>query len=202
VADLTNDFSWSRSRDGVFQDCKRRYFYQYYGSWGGWASDAPEDVRRLYILIQLATRQMWAGRIVHDAIEMALNAYREGIDIPVEPFVRDAVERMRGEWKSSKAGRYRELPKTTALFEHEYHVDLRDEVWKMLAGSVQTCLRNFFRLPLLAEVRMSKDDLVRPDGQRQIADRRLTDFLAVDPHIGPGDGVQRDRPLGKFNLDG
>ena len=50
MADLTNDFSWSRSRDGVFQDCKRRYFYQYYGAWGGWASDAPEDVRRLYIL--------------------------------------------------------------------------------------------------------------------------------------------------------
>src|SRR5438105_6006989 len=116
VADLTNDFSWSRSRDGVFQDCKRRYFYQYYGSWGGWASDAPEDIRRLYILKQLATRQMWAGRIVHDAIEMALSVYRQGGEIPVEPFVRDAVERMRGEWKSSKAGRYRELPKNTALF--------------------------------------------------------------------------------------
>ena len=142
----------------MFQDCKRRYFYQYYGSWGGWASDAPEDVRRLYILKQLATRQMWAGRIVHDAIEMALNAYREGIDIPVEPFVRDAIERMRGEWKSSKAGRYRDAPKTTALFEHEYQVDLRDEVWKMVAGSVQTCLRNFFRLPLLAEVRKTSPE--------------------------------------------
>src|SRR5829696_2054878 len=67
VADLTNDFSWSRSRDGCFDDCKRRYYYQYYGSWGGWAIDAPPDVRRIYILKQLATRQMWAGRIVHDA---------------------------------------------------------------------------------------------------------------------------------------
>jgi hypothetical protein len=153
VPDLTNDFSWSRSRDGVFQDCKRRYFYQYYGSWGGWASDAPEDVRRLYILKQLATRQMWAGRIVHDAIEMALHAYREGGDIPVEPFVRDAIARMRVEWRSSKSARYREAPKTTALFEHEYRVEVRDEVWRALAGSVQLCLRNFFRLPLLAEIR-------------------------------------------------
>jgi hypothetical protein len=158
VADLTNDFSWSRSRDGTFQDCKRRYFYQYYGSWGGWAADARPDVRRLYILKQLASRQMWAGRIVHDAIEMALHAFREGADIPVEPFVRDAVVRMRAEWRSSKAGVYREKPKTTALFEHEYHVDVRDEAWRMLATSVQTCLRNFFTLPLLAEIRRTSPE--------------------------------------------
>ena len=158
MADLTNDFSWSRSRDGCFQDCKRRYFYQYYGSWGGWAGDAPPDVRRLYILKQLATRQMWAGRIVHDAIEMALNVYREGGEIPVEPFIRDAIARMRAEWRSSKSGRYRESPKTCALFEHEYQVDVRDDVWRALAGSVQTCLRNFFKLPLLADVRRTSPE--------------------------------------------
>jgi hypothetical protein len=153
VAELTNDFSWSRSRDGVFQECKRRYYYQYYGAWGGWAADAPDDVRRLYILKQLASRQMWAGRIVHDAIEMALNVFRQGGDVPVEPFIRDAIERMRAEFRSSRAARYREQPKTLALFEHEYNLDLRDEVWKVLAASVQTCLRNFFGLPLLTEIR-------------------------------------------------
>ena len=158
MADLTNDFSWSRSRDGVFQECKRRYFYQYYGSWGGWANDAPPDVRRLYILKQLASRQMWAGRIVHDAVELALNVFREGSDIPVEPFVRDAVERMRAEWRGSKAGRYHQTPKTTALFEHEYRVELRDDVWRALAVSVQTCLRNFFRLPFLAEIRKTSPE--------------------------------------------
>jgi hypothetical protein len=153
VPDLTNDFSWSRSRHGAFDECKRRYFYQYYGAWGGWASDARADVRQLYILKQLASRHMWAGRIVHDAIELALHVYREGAEIPVEPFVRDAVERMRAEWRSSKAGRYHQAPKTTALFEHEYRVEVADHVWKMLAASVQTCLRNFFKLPLLTAIR-------------------------------------------------
>jgi len=158
VADLTNDFSWSRSRDGVFDECKRRYFYQYYGSWGGWASDAPVDVRRLYILKQLASRQMWAGRIVHDAIEMALNVMREGVDVPVEPFIRDAVERMRAEFRSSRDGKYHQAPKTLALFEHEYKVAITDDAWRALAGSVQQCLRNFFRLPLLAEIRKTSPE--------------------------------------------
>jgi hypothetical protein len=95
---------------------------------------------------------------VHDAIEMALHAYREGGDLPVEPFIRDVIARMRAEWRSSRAGRYRESPKTCALFEHEYRLDVRDEVWRTLAGSVQTCLRNFFGLPLLAAVRRTPSE--------------------------------------------
>ena len=153
MADLSNEFSWSRSRDATFQDCRRKYYLHYYGAWGGWAADAAADVRLLYILKQLASRQMWAGRVVHDAIEMALHVYQQGRDVPVEPFVADVIERMRGEWRSSRAGRYRDSPKTLALFEHEYAVDLKPEVWQALSRNVSTCLRNFFRLPLLAEVR-------------------------------------------------
>ena len=153
MADLSNEFSWSRSRDATFQDCRRKYYLHYYGAWGGWAADAAAVVRLLYVLKQLASRQMWGGRVVHDAIEMALHVYQQGRDVPVEPFVADVIERMRGEWRSSRAGRYRDSPKTLALFEHEYAVDLKPEAWQALSRNVSTCLRNFFRLPLLAEVR-------------------------------------------------
>ena len=153
MGDLANEFSWSRSRDATFQDCRRKYFYHYYGSWGGWDAESPADIRRLYVLKQLASRQMWAGRIVHDAIEMALHIYREGREVPAEPFIADVVERMRGEWRSSRDRRYHATPKTLALFEHEYALDLKPEVWQALSRNVQSCLRNFFRLPLLASVR-------------------------------------------------
>ena len=153
MGDRVNEFSWSRSRDATFQDCRRRYFYHYYGSWGGWAADAAAEVRQLYILKQLASRQMWAGRVVHDAIEMALHVLREGRTVPVEPFVADVVARMRGEWRSSRAARYRDDPRTLALYEHEYAVDVRPDVWQALKHNVVTCLRNFFRLPLLDRVR-------------------------------------------------
>ncbi len=158
MAELTNDFSWSRSRDNTFQECKRRYFYHYYGSWGGWDAAASEEVRRLYVLKQLASRQQWAGRAVHDAIEMAFRVFAQGRDIPAEPFIGDVIERMRGEWRSSKAGRYRDNPKTTALFEHEYRVELKAEAWQALSRNVAQCLRNFFRLPLLAEIRKTEPE--------------------------------------------
>jgi PD-(D/E)XK nuclease superfamily len=153
MGDLANEFSWSRSRDNTFQECRRRYFYHYYGAWGGWDAGAPEDVRRLYILKQLSSRQQWAGRVVHDAIEMAFHAFKDGHELPVEPFIADVIERMRGEWRSSKAARYRDNPKTVALFEHEYLIDLKPEVWQALSRNVTVCLRNFFRLPLVAEIR-------------------------------------------------
>jgi len=153
MRELANEFSWSRSRDGAFQECRRKYYYHYYGAWGGWEATAAEDVRRLYILKQLSSRHQWAGRTVHDALEMALQAFRDGRDIPVEPFVRDVIERMRGEWRGSNAGRYRDTPKLVALFEHEYGIELKPEAWQALSRNVATCLRNFFKLPLVATIR-------------------------------------------------
>ncbi len=153
MAELANEFSWSRSRDNTFQECRRKYYYHYYGSWGGWSAEADPAVRRLYVLKQLSSRQQWAGRVVHDAIELALHGLREGRSVPVEPFIRDVIEGMRNDWRSSRAGRYRENPKTVALFEHEYAIDITREAWQAVSHNVAACLRNFFRLPLLASIR-------------------------------------------------
>ncbi len=153
MREATNEFSWSRSRDGQFQECRRKYYYHYYGAWGGWDASASPEVRRLYVLKQLASRQQWAGRTVHDAIEMALHAFADGRELPVEAFIADVVARMRGEWRSSSAGRYHESPKSPALYEHEYRVAIAREGWQALIRNVVLCLRNFFRLPLLAAIR-------------------------------------------------
>jgi hypothetical protein len=156
--ELVNEFSWSRSRDGAFQECRRKYYYHYYGAWGGWEPGAPEELRRLYVLKQLMSRQQWAGRVVHDAIELALHGLRDGRTVPVEPFIADVIERMRGDWRSSRAGRYRENPKTVALFEHEYRLELSREAWQALSQNAAACLRNFFRLPLLADIRRTSPE--------------------------------------------
>ena len=47
-----DEFSWSRSRDGTFQDCRRRYWFQYYGSRRGWEITADPETREIYILKQ------------------------------------------------------------------------------------------------------------------------------------------------------
>ncbi len=154
MAELANTFSWSRSRGVRFEECRRKYFYHYYGAWGGWEPAAPPDVRRVYVLKQLTARQGWAGRVVHEAVEMALKVLHAGRDLPEAWLLDETVRRMRQEWRFSKSGRYRESPKeAVALFEHEYGIDVPDRAWQALRDHVLRCLRSFHRLPLLREIR-------------------------------------------------
>jgi hypothetical protein len=158
VPDLANEFSWSRTRDTVFQECRRRYYYHYYGAWGGWDAGADPIAHGLYVLKQLGTRQMWAGRLVHEAVERSLLALRAGHALSEAALIDDTVRQMRGEWKASRDHVYRESPKRTGLFEHEYGVPVRDSEWQALRDHVIRCLRNFHRLPLLGEVKRVSTD--------------------------------------------
>ena len=154
MADLANVFSWSRSRAGMFEECRRRYYYHYYGAWGGWDSNAPPDIRQLYVLKQLTGRQGWAGRTVHSAVELVLRVLHAGEELSEGRLIEDTVRRMRDEWRFSHRGGYRDRPKeAVALFEHEYGVEVPDQAWQILRDHVCRCLRNFHRLPLLADIR-------------------------------------------------
>ncbi len=73
---LKNEFSWSHSRGETFRECLRRYYYQYYGYWGGWDTTADPFVRKLYVLRNLKNRYLWAGSIVHDVVAGLLSQAR------------------------------------------------------------------------------------------------------------------------------
>ena len=68
MADLQNEFSWSKSRHEKFQECRRAYYLAYYGSWGGWQAAHGSTVREIYVLKKLSSRWQWAGSLVHDAL--------------------------------------------------------------------------------------------------------------------------------------
>ncbi|MBI4011748.1 MAG: PD-(D/E)XK nuclease family protein, partial [Candidatus Rokubacteria bacterium] len=184
MGELANPFSWSRSRGGMFEECRRKYFYHYYGAWGGWEPAAPPEVRRLYVLKQLTGRQGWAGRVVHEAVEMALRVLHAGRDLPEAWLLDETVRRMRQEWRFSKSGGYREAPKgPVALFEHEYAIEVNAGTWQALREHVLRCLRTFHRLPLLGEIR-------RTPRERWILieDIRAFDFEGTPVYAAPDFG--------------
>jgi CRISPR/Cas system-associated exonuclease Cas4 (RecB family) len=154
LAKLTNDFSWSKSRDETFQTCPRRYYFQYYGSWGGWDATAPERVRHLYVLKQLITRHMWAGSVVHGCIERSLKNISRGIDVlPPDRIIETALAGMREDFRSSRKKVYWQRPKTCALFAHEYDRPVAEDQWREMADNVRTCLHNFYTSDLFAQLR-------------------------------------------------
>ena len=143
---IRNEFSWSKSRNEIFQTCPRQYYFNYYAYWGGWEKNAPERTRQIYILKNLKNRFMWAGEKVHECIKHTLKNLQRGITVlNVEDIVSITLDQMRDDFRSSRKKRYLVHPKTCALFEHEYQVELSDAQWVMLAADVEQCLRNFYK---------------------------------------------------------
>jgi len=137
---MSSGFSWSVSRHDSFASCRRRYFYSYYA-----AREDPEIQR----LKKLSALPMWAGNVVHEAIEGFLKK-SDTLPSPEEQeaFIKAAVHgEMLSNWRESEAGSLR-----FRLFEHEYQVPVDPEDKKIVVGTVMRSLRNFFRSDLLREV--------------------------------------------------
>lgn len=146
-ATFKNNFSWSVSRDSVFRECPRKYFFNYYGHWGGWLKDAPRRTREIYVLKQLKNRATWVGQVVHECIARTLQNISRGVPtLEIDEILSITRNIMRQDFRQSRSGRYRENPKSyCGLFEHEYDVEVTDEQWKNAADDTMSCLATFYR---------------------------------------------------------
>ena len=154
MGSFKNTFSWSKSREGTFDECKRKYFLHYYGSWNGWDRSAPERTRNIYMLKQLQTRALWSGSVVHDHIKNLLFQLRNGSDCPsVDEAIDKTLALMRADFKSSREANYRKKPKTLGLFEHEYEINVAKEKWQENAEHVKNCLRTFYSSEALERIK-------------------------------------------------
>ena len=158
--ELRNEFSWSHSRHDAFLSCPRRYYFHYYGSWGGWSEGAEARVRRLYVLKNLKSRQMWAGGVVHDVVADVLRRVRRdgfeqaGLLDEAAAAADRAVARLRREFRESRAGAYLEDPRhAVGLLEHHYRESVPDEQWRDLAEGVRAAVLRFHQGPYLEDLR-------------------------------------------------
>jgi hypothetical protein len=85
------------------------------------------------------------GEKVHDCIKHTFKNLQRGIStLDVDEIISITINQMRDDFRSSRDKRYLVHPKTCALFEHEYNVDISDDQWKKVADDVEKCLRNFY----------------------------------------------------------
>jgi CRISPR/Cas system-associated exonuclease Cas4 (RecB family) len=130
--ELVNGFSWSKSRHEKLSECLRGYYFHYYGSWGGWAEDGPEEARRLYVLKKLGNRFTWAGSVAHDAIKSILLGIRRGAEVDSAALVEKVHRAMQADWKHSASKAYWRTRRRDfgGLVEHEYDEAVPKEEWE------------------------------------------------------------------------
>ena len=93
MAKLINEFSWSHSRRNAFEECMRKYYYSYYGSWNGWERDATDRQKELYLHNKLINRWMWLGKLVHESIKTILALVHRGAPCKIWNFTRTCYPR-------------------------------------------------------------------------------------------------------------
>ena len=175
MAELKNEFSWSKSRDDAFRRCPRQYYYAYYGFWGGWEKRADPRVRTLYVLKNLVGRAMWAGQVVHKCIHWILDTLRrDGAAPALEDAVRNTLRRMNKDFQDSGEGLYWDDPKRiVGLREHEYEEDVDDDEWQRVMEHAANCVTRFYESEVFSL--LSKDSTDRWLALESLSSFRLED---------------------------
>jgi hypothetical protein len=152
--ELQNEFSWSYARAAKYRYCPRAYYYHYYAAWEGWQADAPEPVRRVYLLKNLTDLPRWSGNLVYESIKFALSRLKAGRPVAKADLVKQMHTRARADFEDSRQGRYRQQPnRVTGFQEHYYRLDLADRVWQDAWAKAEQHLRTFLQSSLYAHLR-------------------------------------------------
>ena len=138
------EFSWSQSRRATFQECPRKYFWQYYGSHNGWLRDASDEARAAWRLKKISNLHMTLGNVVHDIAAEAIQRVRGG-EVPSGPELIEAgrarlnrawqLAQRREDWERSP-GRH------PMLMEFYRGTGPSQDLIVMIRERLYTCLRN------------------------------------------------------------
>lgn len=187
MAELKNEFSWSWSRHRAFESCKRRYYLQHYGFWGGWSPSSP--AREIYIQKRLNSRPQWIGLTVHEAAEWVLGQVRRGQFPPkervVERFLRAAQRRV----DESARGLYRQRPKKSPGFiDHYYDLDTPEEVWQADLDEIGRQIAGLFDNDVFLRLTRVPERIVEVEQLEQMLVGDVPVWVSLDVLVGDGEG--------------
>lgn len=191
MTDFKNEFSWSKSRNEMFNECKRKYFLYYYGSWNGWDNREEDKTKRIYYLKKLNTKEIWLGQIIHEVIKYVLNQLKDGKRVPLgyaiailrkkfeEGFIQSSLKKYTG--FKSKAHKF---------FEEEYGISISEEEKKELLKKAESCLTNFYNSDTFIEIKkIPVSDWISLEEflTFNLEENRI--FLSIDFAIKKGDKI-------------
>lgn len=108
------EFSTSPSTANTFRECRRRYFWKVYGSWGGWDRNLPLSVpkRLAYTLKQGRGLKPLVGVLVHAVAKNVVLAAQKGLpQLPADQHRRDAISGLHEAVAAHRAHRWKVDPK-------------------------------------------------------------------------------------------
>lgn len=187
------DFSWSHSRDRMFRECARKYYWQYYGSHNGWLADerATDDARHAYRLKNLTTLHLVLGQEVHECCRDTVLAAKNGRALPS---LSDLAQRIRGRLRhvcaqSRDKAQFMRWPKRVPMLQsYFFHDEWDDSEVEAVRLKMERILANFYDTGIWDEIRaMRPDEIVLVDKLDSIIFNGVSVYAAPDLVLMPGD---------------
>jgi len=156
---LKNEFGWSLSREAMFDQCKRKYYYHYYLSWGGWREDAGELAKEAFKLKRLVSLALWRGQLVHYIISKILESIkRRGVLPDRKRVIEYTKQHFYKQFTFSEEKRYLIEPKRKqnklniywlALIDHEYNRSIPSDKLEQTLKEVTSAIIGFYSSPII-----------------------------------------------------
>jgi hypothetical protein len=204
---FANRFGWSLSREATFDDCRRRYYFHYYLSWGGWGADAPAIAREAFRLKRLVSLPLWRGQLVHYVASMVLRSMKAKGRIPDrDKVIAYTLERFDAQLEFSRSRKYLTTPKKSgnrlnidwlSLFEHEYGREIASAALETFRGECVRAVEALCASPLLGALletdraKWEIEDLDSGDFSQQFDYGGATVFVKTDFLYRAADGTLR-----------
>jgi hypothetical protein len=149
---LVNACRWSASRESTFHECRKKYWYTYYGSWEGWPK-TPFDTRpsidtlasHLYMLKNMQPACMCMGSVVHKVIEESLKTIRQSRKLPESAqLVESVISAHDKAMTDSKQQRWKRHPKHhTNILEHYYGLPFGEAEEQASKDKAVSCINHW-----------------------------------------------------------
>jgi hypothetical protein len=158
---LQNVCRWSSSREATFNECRKKYWYSYYGSWEGWPKNSFDTrtsvdplAAYLYMLKNMQPACMFLGSCVHKIIEETLKSCSETRRTPsAEQLMTKASAYLDRALDESKSQQWKTHPKHHCnLLEHYYGRPFGKEEEDSMRSKIHSCLTNWLASPCIEKI--------------------------------------------------
>lgn len=196
MAKFKSEFSWSFSRNSLFRECRRAYFYYYYASWGGWDRNVNVFIRRAYILKNIRNTDAWIGDIVHQVIKWILeskinctpNLFNDKGIMSHTQAVLKAKKMLSLTWEQSRSRQWEKNVKNNLnLFEHYYDIEMDRDILASKLQKVTKSLRSIYSGGFLDSL-----DQIAKDGFLTIDELDSFDFEGTKLYAIPDFAVRNN----------
>jgi hypothetical protein len=196
-------FVWSFSRHRTWQRCSREYWYDYYGSRGGWRSRADPAARELYLLKGLKSVPQWVGIVAHEVAERVLGLVQDGRGFDRESTLEGVQRRARRSVEDALAGLYRLNPKKYDGFLDIEYGSVPSEHWAMAIDDLVEQVDALLEHPVMLRLLEVPDQIVEIERLERVPLGGVPVWVSLDVlvHDGKGRYVVVDWKTGRGGAD-